>query len=116
MEGSVVRADLHCRHGHLTADDGAGVEVVLAGALAQRVHVHLAPCIAGEGEGTALVEQRLEAQLVLRSVLQGRRTGLHGGDSLDICGGPPDSKLSEQPAPSPPRPTHEGWQAVALTA
>src|SRR5678816_3582984 len=53
------------RIGELDADDGAGVEVVLPGPVAQRVELDLTLLVAGEAQAAA-AEEGVEADLVVR--------------------------------------------------
>ena len=75
-------AQLNRRCGVFTTDDGACVEVVVACPIAERIELHVTACIAREGQGPALMEERLEAQLVLSGGLIRTKLGIHGNDLL----------------------------------
>ena len=53
-EASVQFGQQHGRRGEFAADDGAGIQVVLAGAVAQGVEFDMALRVAGEGQRTSL--------------------------------------------------------------
>jgi PIN domain nuclease of toxin-antitoxin system len=59
-------AQLHARHRQLAPDHGTRVQVVVARPIAERVQIDMAGVIARERIGAARVEERFEAQFVVR--------------------------------------------------
>src|SRR6185369_6395222 len=65
-EKSARAAGLHRRNRELAADQGAGIEIIVARSFAELVQIDTAMRIAGKCEAAAGVEQGLEAQFELR--------------------------------------------------
>jgi hypothetical protein len=61
---SAANAGAHRREREFATDDGAGVQVIVASVIAQRIEHHMAFGVARERQGAALFEQRLEADFV----------------------------------------------------